>query len=88
MAKPSRKRSVPNCSGVVTKDMAKNITTAQQSVASRIREVPMRSPNLPSRGPEIERRHAGHRGNHPRQKGDIVAVRRHRFDKQRQDRAN
>ena len=35
------------------KDMAKNITTAQQSVASRIREVPMRSPNLPSRGAEI-----------------------------------
>ena len=33
--------------------MAKNITTAQQSVASRIREVPMRSPSLPNRGAEI-----------------------------------
>ena len=33
-------------------------------------------------------RHAGHRGDHPGQKSDIVAVRRHRLNKQRQDRAN
>lgn len=52
-AKPSRKRKIPNCNGVVTHDMAKNNTTAKINVAIKIRSVPIRSPNLPSRGAEI-----------------------------------
>jgi len=49
-ANPSRKRNTPSWVALVTNDMATNSSSEITIVASRIRWVPMRSPNRPSRG--------------------------------------
>jgi len=73
-AKPSKKRNTPSWVALVTKDMAINSSNDTTMVASRIRWVPMRSPNLPRRGAAISAEMPGSAAITPLRKAIFSAV--------------